>query len=283
MDAQSAPAATFEIRLPKGRSGPIVFASPHSGQRLPIDMRPAPDLDERDVRSAEDTAVDLLLDAASDHGVPVIRALISRAYVDLNRSSTELDPVLTPDIPAHLLPNGAAGARVASGYGVIARRSGNGLDLYDRPVPLSEVQARLAAVHTPYHDALGDLMHQAHDSHGQALLIDWHSMPSDAAGSRGGPDVVLGDRHGAACEARVTRRLKSVFERAGWTVALNRPYAGGHTTQVWGRPSEGFQAVQIELNRALYLDEATRRLSPGFARCRSVVDRAIAVVVAEFG
>ncbi|MGA0545959.1 N-formylglutamate amidohydrolase [Brevundimonas sp. VNH65] len=283
MDAQSASAATFEIRLPNGRAGPLVFASPHSGQRLPVDMRPAPGLDQRDVRSAEDTAVDLLLDTAPDHGVPLICALVSRAYVDLNRSATELDPVLTPDIPAHLLPTGAAGARVASGYGVVARRSGDGRDLYDRTVPLAEVRARLTAVHAPYHNALSDLMRQARDSHGRALLVDWHSMPSDAAGSRGGPDVVLGNRHGAACEARVTRKLKSVFEQAGWTVAMNRPYAGGYTTQVWGRPSEGFQAVQIELNRALYLDEASRTLSPGFVRCRSVVARAMALMVAEFG
>lgn len=280
MDARPALSPTFDIRAPAG-AGPFVFASPHSGRGIPSDMRPAPGLDERALRSAEDVAVDDLLDAAPAHGVPLIRGLISRAYVDLNRAETDLDPILTPDAPSP--PPGPGAARVASGYGVVARRAGDGRDLYDRPVPQAEVQARLDAVHRPYHQALGVLMRNAHAAHGRAILIDWHSMPSSAVGPGRGPDVVLGDRHGSACEGRLTRRLKSLLERAGWTVALNRPYAGGHTTQTWGRPAQGFQALQVELNRALYLDEATLAPSPGFGRCQGVVTRAIAALVADFG
>lgn len=280
MDARAALTQTFDIRAPAGAAGPLVFASPHSGRHLPADMRPAAGLDERVLRSAEDVAVDELLNAAPSHGAPLIRAFISRAYVDLNRDPSDLDPLLTPEAPPPVSPGAA---RIVSGYGVVARRAGDGRDLYDRPVPLAEVQARLETVHRPYHDALGDLLRRAHAAHGRAILIDWHSMPSMATGSGRGPDVVLGDRHGSACEARLTRRLKTVFEQAGWTVALNRPYAGGYTTQTWGRPAEGFQALQIELSRSLYLDEAALTPSAGFARCRGVVTRAVAALAAEFG
>lgn len=273
---------TFEVRRPAGAAGALVFASPHSGVLRPDDMRPAPGLSEASLRSAEDVAVDTLLDAAADHGVPLVRGLVSRTYVDLNRAADEIDPDLTPDAPA---ASAAAAARLAAGYGVIARRSGDGRDLYDRPVPMDEVRARLAAVHAPYHQALAGLVQAAHAAHGRAVLVDWHSMPSHAVAGRGqrGPDVVLGDRHGSACDVRLTRRLKTVFEAAGWSVALNRPYAGGYTTRLWGRPDEGFHAVQIELNRALYLDEATFLPSAGFGRCRGVVARVVAALAAGFG
>ena len=278
MDARTALSQTFDIRAPAA-AGPFVFASPHSGRGLPSDMRPAAGLDERVLRSAEDVAVDELLVAATTHGVPLICALISRAYVDLNRAATDLDPILSPDVPSP--PPGPGAVRVASGYGVVPRRTGDGRDLYDRPVLRAEVQARLHAVHQPYHQALGELMHGAHAAHGRAILIDWHSMPSMATGR--GPDVVLGDRHGSACEARLTRRLKAVFEQAGWTVAQNRPYAGGYTTQTWGRPGAGFHALQIELSRSLYLDEAALTPSAGFNRCKGVVTQAMAALIADFG
>lgn len=281
MDARHGPSAIFDVRRPPGVAGPIVFASPHSGYGLPADMRAASELDARSLRSAEDVAVDELLDSAPSHGVSLIRALISRAYVDLNRSAEDLDPLLTPDAPPP--PPGSGAMRIAAGYGVTARRTGDGRDLYDRPVPLFEVRARLAAVHEPYHHALAELMRRAHADHGRAILIDWHSMPSSATGPGRGPDVVLGDRHGASCEARLTRRMKAVFEQAGWTVALNRPYAGGYTTQTWGRPAEGFQALQVELNRSLYLDEGALAPSSGFDRCRNVVGRVVAALSRDFG
>lgn len=276
-------AGTFDIRRPVGPAGPFVFASPHSGDRRPPDMRPAPGLTEASLSSAEDAGVDDLLTAAPGLGAPLIRARISRAYVDLNRAPDDLDPVLIADCPVE--PGRAASAaKIAAGYGVIPRRTGDGLDLYDRRLSREEADARLRAVHHPYHAALVDLMQAAREHHGAAVLIDWHSMPSHAAaGLRGarGPDVVLGDRHGTACEARLTRRLRTLFEAAGWTVALNRPYAGGYTTQIWGRPAEGFHAVQIELNRGLYLDEATRTPSAGHGRCRSVIERAVKTLLDE--
>lgn len=268
-------ADTFDIRRPSGTAGPFVFASPHSGDLRPADMNPAPGLSDASIASAEDVGVDRLLEGAPHAGVPVIRALVSRAYVDLNRGPDDLDPLLIADASPDA-GQGPSTAKIAAGYGVVPRRAGDGADLYDRRLTLAEANARLETVHAPYHAALTGLMLEARARHGAAVLIDWHSMPSHAvSGDRRvrGPDVVLGDRHGTACDARLTRRLRALFEAAGWTVALNRPYAGGYTTQTWGRPAENFHAVQIELGRALYLDEATRTPSAGHGRCVGVIER----------
>ena len=167
---------------------------------------------------------------------------------------------------------------------MLPRLTGDGRPLYDRRPGVEEAQARLAAVHAPYHAVLGRLMREARARCGEAVLVDWHSMPSRAtrgAGGARGPDVVLGDRHGSACAAALTRRLRRSFEGLGWRVALNQPYSGGWTTQTWGRPAEGFHAVQVELNRALYLDEATRRPGPGWSRCAAGVARVIAELLAD--
>ena len=279
------PAPPFEVTLPSGTAGPLVFASPHSGAFHPADLGAAPGLSPVSLRSAEDALVDRLIAAGTDHGATTIAAGITRAYVDLNRDPGELDPLLIVDAPP-----GTVTARTAAGFGVIPRRTGDGAALYDRTLTLAEATGRLESVHAPYHAALAGLMQAARERHGVAILIDWHSMPSRAAGgqpaggqARGvrGLDVVLGDRHGAACEARVTRRLRALFEAAGWRVGLNQPYAGGYSTQLWGRPREGFHAVQIELNRALYLDETTLRPGEGVGRCKAALDRVIAAVCGD--
>lgn len=252
---------------------PLVFASPHSGQLYPADMRSAPDLSLASLRSAEDGLVDRLVACGPTHGAALIAGLISRTYVDLNRDPTELDPELVEGV------EGPAGAKTAAGYGVLPRLSGDGLPLYDRRLSMAEARRRLATVHAPYHAALAELMRATRARHGRAVLIDWHSMPSRATGA----DVVLGDRHGTACHTGLTRRLAALFEARGWRVALNRPYAGGWSTQRWGRPDEGFEAIQIELNRRLYLDEAT--LAPGvaFGPTRKALERVIAALCADDG
>ena len=270
----------FEI-VPATSPGPLVFASPHSGVIRPDDLRARPDLPQASLRSAEDIGVDALIACGPAHGVPLILGRVTRAYVDLNRDPCELDPGLIDG----LSDTGDLSAKTAAGFGVIPRRSGDGLDLYDRRLSLHEATARLACVHRPYHAALAALMQEARSRHGTAILIDWHSMPSRATGggtrSRPGLDVVLGDRHGSSCTARLTRRLRALFEGLGWRVGLNQPYAGGWSTQSWGRPAEGFHAVQIELNRALYLDEDRLEPSADFDRCRRAVERVIAALAAD--
>ncbi|WP_309630232.1 N-formylglutamate amidohydrolase [Brevundimonas sp.] len=258
----------------------MVFASPHSGMARPADMGEADGLSLSTLRSAEDVGVDGLIAGGPSRGVPLIAGRVSRAYVDLNRSPDELDPALVEGgIDAQ--PT----ARVTAGYGVIPRKAGDGTALYDRTLTRAEALGRLEHVHAPYHGALGDLMRAAHDRHGMALLVDWHSMPSRAAAvtgrNRRGLDVVLGDRHGSSCRGATMRRIRAVFEAEGWRVGLNAPYAGGYSTERWGRPDEGFQAVQVELNRALYLDETTLEPSADYGRFARALDRVISALAAE--
>ncbi len=262
-DALDTPA--FEVMACAGPKTGLVFASAHSGRHYPQDMGTVAPLET--VRTTEDAHVDLLIAGAEAMGADVIVCHTGRAYVDLNRNAADLDPALIRDCP---VPEGSA--KALAGYGVIHRQSGNGLPLYGHRLDMAAVQARLDRVHRPYHQALGGLMHKAKAQTGRAVLVDWHSMPQRATG-RGGPDIVLGDRFGSSCDAVWTRRVRSLFEAEGWRVGLNRPYAGGYATQIWGRPDEGFHALQIEINRALYWNEAKHQPSEGWKRCAGVIRR----------
>lgn len=264
----------FQIQLAApGRQTPLVFASPHSGDRYPADMGATASLAA--LRSAEDARVDRLIASGPAAGAALIVGCIGRAYVDLNRAPDEFDPALIADAL-----DGPVSAKALAGYGVAPRRAGDGADLYDRRLTRAEVEARVAWVHAPYHAALAELMTAARARFGRAILIDWHSMPARATGR--GVDVVLGDRHGVSCDARLTRRVRSLFEAQGLAVALNRPYAGGYATQAWGRPALGFEALQVELSRHLYWDEAAGAPSAGWGRCQSAVRRVIAALGADF-
>lgn len=261
------------------RPGRFVFASPHSGSIYPADMGPDPALPPASLTSAEDALVDRLIAPGAEHGAVLVLGLLGRAYLDLNRDPTDLDPALIDGVTGV-----EVSARTTAGYGVIPRLSGDGWPLYDRRLDREEADARIARAHTAYHAALADRMRAARARHGEAVLIDWHSMPARATQGTGGargPDVVLGDRHGVSCPAALTRRLRQSFEALGWRVALNQPYAGGWSTQAWGRPAEGFQAIQIELNRALYFDEVSRAPGPGWSRAEKGVARVIAGLLAD--
>lgn len=286
MSSAPDPVTPFDLTLPAGEAGALVFASPHSGALLPDDFGPVAGLAPTSLRSAEDALVDRLISSAPDVGIPVIAGRISRAYLDLNRAPDELDPALIEDCPGV----GPGSAKVQAGFGVIARRAGDGAALYDRRLTLEEAKGRVARVHEPYHAALAERMEAARASRGVAILMDWHSMPSRAAGGQGrgrggrssrSVDVVIGDRHGSSCSARVTRRLRALFEGLGWIVGLNQPYAGGYSTQIWGRPEAGFQAIQIELNRALYFDEVRLEPSADYDRTRTALGRIIASLAAD--
>lgn len=264
---------SFTISLPPegAPQTALVFASPHSGQTYPQDMGAIADLPPLSLRSAEDALVGTLVQSGPRQGAPLIEARIGRAYLDLNRDPTELDPGLIADV------EGPVGVKTRAGYGLIPRLTGDGLPLYDRQLSRAEAEARIAAAHQPYHAALADLMNRTHARCGRAVLIDWHSMPARAAGV----EVVLGDRHGTSCRSRLTRRLRDLFEGLGWRVALNRPYAGGWSTQVWGRPDDGYEAIQIELSRSLYLDEARQIPNPAHGATAKALNRVIAALCAE--
>lgn len=270
-----APDDVFTL-TPATRDTPLVFAAPHAGDVYPEDMDAAPALSTQSLRSAEDRLTDRLAHEGTRHGVPLIAARIGRAYVDLNRAHDDLDPALT-----EALPRGAPSPRALAGYGVIPRLAGDGAPLYARRISEAEAQARIAATHQPYHAALSGLMTAARARHGRAVLLDWHSMPARPQGSPAGAEVVLGDRHGSSCRPRLTRRLRELFEGQGWRVALNAPYAGGWTTQAWGRPGEGFDAIQVEISRGLYWDAEAQAPSRGYEACRKGVARVIAALCAE--
>ena len=251
---------------------PFVFASPHSGRHAPVDIGVAAGVTAEEIGSADDVLVDALIAGGAAMGATLVLAGISRAYVDMNRSADEIDPELTPGVAG-------GGARAAGGYGVIHRLSGRGRALYDRPISQEEARARIEAVHAPYHAALAQVVETARDRFGYAVLIDWHSMPTGPRG-RGASQVVLGDRHGGACTGGLTREARRLFEAAGLITALNSPYAGGWTTQSWGRPDEGLHALQVEIARPLYLDAAGAAPGPGFDRTRRIVERVMAGLLA---
>lgn len=270
--AAAAHEAAFDVRRggPEGRPPtPIVFASPHSGRLYPEDMMSAAALDAVSIRRSEDAYVDDLIAGANTHGVTVITARYARAYIDLNREPFELDASMFADeLPAFAR---ARTARVAAGLGAIARVVSEGQEIYHRKLMFAEARKRIEDAHRPYHLALKGLIAEAQAAHGFAILVDWHSMPAAAAkaAARDRPcDIVLGDRFGAACAGVLPTRVERELEDLGYRVTRNTPYAGGYTTEHYGQPQRRAHALQIEINRALYLDEATLAPTSGFERLR---------------
>jgi N-formylglutamate amidohydrolase len=276
--------AAFEVRR-AGPAGapptPLVFASPHSGRVYPEDMMSAAALDAVSIRRSEDAFVDDLIGCAPDLGAALITASVARAYIDLNREPFELDPGMFADeLPAFAR---SRTARVAAGLGAIARVVSEGQEIYRRKLTFAEARMRIEGAHQPYHLALQGLIAEAQAVHGFAILVDWHSMPAAAAkaGGRERPcDFVLGDRFGAACAGVLPTRVERELEAQGYRVARNTPYAGGYTTEHYGRPHRRVHALQVEINRGLYLDEATMTPTSGFVKLRGDIEQVTATLAA---
>ncbi|MDP1874369.1 N-formylglutamate amidohydrolase [Phenylobacterium sp.] len=260
---------------------PVIFASPHSGRLYPDDMMSATTLDAQAIRRSEDAFVDQLVEDAPQAGAALIIANYARAYIDVNRDAFELDPGMFVDE----LPDFARSrtARVAAGLGAIAKVVSEGQEIYARKLTFAEAQGRIDGAHRPYHAALSQLIAEAQAAHGIAILVDWHSMPSAAAraAGAGGCDMVLGDRFGAACANSLTRLAEVELEARGYRVVRNTPYAGGYTTEHYGRPARRVHALQIELNRALYLDEETLSPTADFARLKADIATLTAALTAQ--
>ena len=278
-------APSFDVRRPidvgVAATTPLVFASPHSGRRYPDDMMAAAHLDATAIRRSEDAYVDELIGEAPKSGVTTLSARLARAYIDVNREPFELDASMFADeLPAFAR---ARTARVAAGLGAIARVVSEGQEIYARKLTFAEATARIEGAHRPYHAALQQLLGEAHAAHGLAILVDWHSMPAAAARASGRShpcDMVLGDRFGAACSGQLAAMVEREFEALGYRVSRNAPYAGGYTTEHYGRPARRTHALQIEINRALYLDEARLALTDGFAKLKADIARVTAVLAA---
>jgi N-formylglutamate amidohydrolase len=268
----------YEIVRPARRTAPVVFTSPHSGRHYPAAFLAASRLDPQTLRTSEDFLVDLLFADAVAHGGPLLKANFPRAFLDVNREPYELDPAMFIDpLPRHA---NATSARVAGGLGTIPRIVADQEEIYAEAMPYAVAERRIAAYYRPFHAALSGLMAETLDGWPFALLLDLHSMPSSAALPQPGrhgerADIVLGDRFGSSCDADLTDALEEALTAQDFSVMRNRPYAGGFITAAWGRPAEGFHAIQIEVNRALYADE---RLLKPLPRFRGVAGRLVAAL-----
>ncbi|MGH1417288.1 MAG: N-formylglutamate amidohydrolase [Hyphomicrobiaceae bacterium] len=256
------------VSYPRRTVAPVVLCSPHSGRSYTKHFLSQSKLDPLSLRRSEDCFVDELFGPASEIGVPMIAARFPRAYLDVNREPFELDPVLFGDDP---LPDYAntQSVRVTGGLGTIARVVADGENIYKAPISVAAAQERIQLLYQPFHAALSSLLSDTLAKYGTALLLDCHSMPSTSTATTSGngvrPDIVIGDRFGAACASPISGFLKQQLTELGYNVHMNRPYAGGYITEHYGRPSRGVHAVQLEINRGLYLDESRLRTTDGFA------------------
>ena len=266
----------LDLRQPSRRAVPLVVASPHSGADYSEDFLAASRLDPLTLRRSEDSFVDDLFAAAPDLGAPLLAARFPRAYLDANREAWELDPTMFSD----LLPTfvNVRSPRVRMGLGTIARVVASGEEIYARKLRFAEARARVDTLYHPYHHALRRLVDETEAAFGGYLLLDCHSMPSaaSAAGGQDGAEIVLGDCHGASCAPRIVRAARDFLAQRNFAVALNAPYAGGFTTGHYGHPRRGRHALQIEINRALYMDERSYARRPGFDRLRAEMTALVA-------
>lgn len=249
--------ASYRLERPQECTTSIIFASPHSGRDYPWAFLRDSILDSHAIRSSEDAFVDDLYSSAPGYGAPLLVATVPRAYVDLNRAPDELDSAVIEGVR-----KAVSNPRIASGLGVIPRVVSSGRAIYRGKLKLAEAEARIAKSWYPYHQALQGLIAENVTRFGESILIDCHSMPHEAVDrvcphGQARPDVVIGDRFGASARSDMVDRIEHVFRAAGLNVVRNTPFAGAYVAQHYGRPSVGQHAVQVEINRSIYMDETT--------------------------
>ena len=280
-EPQAVTGQNVEIVRPEHQSAPLVFASPHSGRDYPRDFVAASALDPVALRRSEDSFVDELFAAAPEFGAPLLKALFPRAFIDPNREPFELDPAMFVDeLPSYA---NSQSSRVAAGLGTIPKVVSSGREIYRAKLTFAEAAERINVYYRPYHKALAGLVEETVERFGHCVLIDCHSMPSvggplDPDAGRGRADFVLGDCFGSACEDRVTATVERVLRAQGHSVVRNKPFAGGFTARHYGKPRAGVHALQIEINRALYMDELSIERRDGIHRLtRQMVDVIVAL------
>lgn len=250
----------FTLTRPAVQTAPVVFSSPHSGREYTREFLTGSLLDECRIRSSEDAWLDDLWAGVTDEGAPLLAAVMPRAFIDLNRSPDELDPAVIEGVRPV-----AHNPRVSSGLGVIPRVVAGGHAIASGKMARAAAEERIRLWWQPYHRALAALIEETEARFGAAVLIDCHSMPREAVDNHPAtqtrrPDVVLGDRFGTSADRGLVDRVQELFETEGLRVARNTPFAGAYITQTYGNPSRGRHAVQIEIDRGLYMEE--RRLEP---------------------
>tara|TARA_R110002074_G_scaffold12889_16_gene46868 strand:- start:929 stop:1825 length:897 start_codon:yes stop_codon:yes gene_type:complete len=245
---------------------PLILSSPHSGRDYLSDLCAQTSVPVEQLRRSEDAYVDQLIDGAEGNGASLLYALFPRVFVDVNRARGELDPGMYRDrTDLHADP---PSRRVASGLGVIPRVGSAGQQLYRRRLNVEDAHTRLARFYEPYHQSLTGLIAEIRERFGFAVVLDMHSMPEHSAP---GVDFVLGDRHGQSCDPRITAAIEAGLRGQGFVTVRNTPYAGGHTTEYYGKPETGVHVVQIEINRGLYLHESRVTPNPDFECFRAKI------------
>lgn len=254
----------FDVLCPADQRVPYVFNSPHSGRQYSQQFLASSRLDESAIRRSEDAFVDDLFAHVVPLGAPLLRAHFPRAYLDVNREPYELDPKMFDGrLPSYA---NIRSIRVAGGLGTVARIVSENHEIYRHRLPVEEALNRIEEIYKPYHSTLRRLLAQTHVTFGYAVLIDCHSMPSSVKCQTTDvrPDFILGDRYGTSCNSELTEYACSILRDMGYSVSRNKPYAGGFITEHYGRPASGLHALQVEINRGLYMNEATHERSPGF-------------------
>jgi N-formylglutamate deformylase len=275
----------FEVLEPAEYSGPVVFNSPHSGRLYPRAFLASSRLDLTTLRRSEDSFVDELASGVVARGYPLMRAHFPRCYVDVNREPYELDPRMFDG----RLPSFAntRSMRVAGGLGTVARVVGDAQEIYDQRISVDDALQRIESLYKPYHRTLRKVFTQLQRDFGAAILIDCHSMPSASStrDERPRADIVLGDRYGTSCVPIVSEVIEETLRGYGYQVSRNKPYAGGFITEHYGNPAVGLHAIQLEINRALYMDERHYQPIASFRRVASdleeLADRIAAVPLEE--
>ncbi|RUM23659.1 N-formylglutamate amidohydrolase [Rhizobium vallis] len=261
----------FEVLEPVSQTIPFVYNSPHSGRIYPPEFIAQSRLEGIAIRRSEDHYVDELFGSAVTLGAPLLAANFPRAYLDVNREPYELDPRMFDGLlPPYANINSL---RVAGGLGTIPRIVAENMEIYARRLPVQEGLDRVEAVYKPYHAALRRLIARTHVQFGFGVLIDCHSMPGNVrvAGCTARPDFIIGDRYGTSASAELSRAAIAILEEMGFAAVRNKPYAGGFITEHYGRPSRGLHALQIEVNRAIYVDEVTLEKRDDFAAVADAV------------
>lgn len=285
MDQAAGDHQHFEVREPVKQTIPFVFNSPHSGSHYPVDFLAGSSLDAFSIRRSADHYVDELFADAPELGAPLLVAHFPRAYLDVNREPYELDPrMFDGPLPPYV---NIGSMRVAGGLGTIPRIVAENMDIYRRKLSVEEGLSRIETIYKPYHSCLRKLIARTHARFGMSVLIDCHSMPGNIrlSGTDVRPDFIIGDRYGTSASAELSRAALQFFDDMGFSAVRNKPYAGGFITEHYGRPVRGLHALQIEINRGLYVNEATlekRAEFPLVAAALSTFMRQMADYVADF-
>jgi N-formylglutamate amidohydrolase len=264
MDQSTGDFQEFEVREPASQTIPFVFNSPHSGNHFPVDFLASSHLDSLSIRRSADHYVDELFADAPELGAPLLVAHFPRAYLDVNREPYELDPrMFDGPLPPYV---NIGSMRVAGGLGTIPRIVAENMEIYRKRLSVDEGLSRIETIYKPYHACLRKLIARTHARFGIGILIDCHSMPGNVrlSGSDVRPDFIIGDRYGTSASAELSRAALQFFDDMGFSAVRNKPYAGGFITEHYGRPVRGLHALQIEINRGLYMNEHTFQKTAGF-------------------